>query len=301
MTRSARWKWLTPFLGLAIKAASLARIAETLVETYLDATLAGACFPVDIERGNVTESRRCCGSVICATIPASSTPRRRRKLSRCSMTTLRPSFRRSTSTCRRLEADPATGVLPGILPPRNEVACAAALDAAGAAREAVAALNTRRFEYIRRRPKCISAHSARSFTATSAARSVSISRSLGPLVNEVSRMRRCAGRVDQPIRFYQRRSPILRQRDAHRLRFPSGALRFTRRRQNRRSSSRSISRARWLVDALDLPDLYDTMLADAGLCNRPRPWRLLRREQPRKLKHSTAASTPLFGPPDTTD
>ncbi len=48
---SARLKRLSPFLGLAIKAASLARIAETLVETYLGRDAGRRVLRGRIERG----------------------------------------------------------------------------------------------------------------------------------------------------------------------------------------------------------------------------------------------------------
>ena len=80
---------LTPFLSLAIKSASLARIANTLVETYLGRDAGGCCKAASRGPSRIA-SRRCCGSAICATICATI---------RASLTARRPkrSFRSSTT------------------------------------------------------------------------------------------------------------------------------------------------------------------------------------------------------------
>jgi hypothetical protein len=74
---------LSPFLAMAMKCASLARIAQALVETYLGREAGRQVLSGRIERGSPTGSRPCSGSAICAASPASPTTPSRPRSSRC--------------------------------------------------------------------------------------------------------------------------------------------------------------------------------------------------------------------------
>ena len=141
----AALKRLTPFLGLAIKSASLARIAETLVETYLgrDAGPAGSAGPHRARRRGPHQGR----AVVQRPaqlyahlrhappeqiIPAAQRLRRRDRLGHP------PEFGRRAEADRRRRARDLSGARsrPAPAPPRSRLR--------GSARSVVEALNARR-------------------------------------------------------------------------------------------------------------------------------------------------------------
>lgn len=72
-----------PGLAMAMKATTLARMASTLLETYLGRDACNSVWSGRIARGVADRSTRCCGSATCAATPASATMRRRSRSSRC--------------------------------------------------------------------------------------------------------------------------------------------------------------------------------------------------------------------------
>ena len=173
-------KRLTPFLGLAIKSASLGRIAETLVETYLGRDAGRRVLRGRIERGVADRIK---------TVLWFSDLRNYTRISETSppeeiIPLLNDYADAVVSSIHEHEGDVLKLIGDGVLAifPAEEraKACAAALDAAGAAHEAVAALMRGGSKWACRQPKCtLGSISARSSTATSAARNGSISPSSG--------------------------------------------------------------------------------------------------------------------------
>ena len=73
---------LVPALALAVKCASLARIAGTLVETYLGRDAGRRVLAAASPAASPSGSGRCCGSPTCAATPGSPTRRRPSRSSR---------------------------------------------------------------------------------------------------------------------------------------------------------------------------------------------------------------------------
>ena len=119
-------------------------------------------------------------------------------------------------------------------------ACAAALDAAGAAREAVAALNARRFEKgLPSTEMYLGLHFGEVFYGNIGSKERLDFTVVGPAVNEVSRIAAMCRSVDQPILLsaaFAESSVAEQRRTPSR---PSGALRCAAS-ASRRSCSRSI-------------------------------------------------------------
>jgi Adenylate and Guanylate cyclase catalytic domain len=137
-------KRLTPFLGLAIKAASLARIAETLVETYLGRDAGRRVLRGRIERGVADRIN----TVLWFSdlrnytrISDTSPPEEIIPLLNDYAEAIVSSIHLHSGDVLKLIGDGVLAIFPA---EERSRACAAALDAAGAAREAVAALNARR-------------------------------------------------------------------------------------------------------------------------------------------------------------
>ena len=97
---------LMPLLALALKAASLARIAGTLGRDLSRPRrrTARACAAAS-RAASPIRSKRCCGSAICAATRGSPTARRRSRSFRCSTTMPTRSSPPSTTRRRRAQAD----------------------------------------------------------------------------------------------------------------------------------------------------------------------------------------------------
>lgn len=193
-------KRLTPFLGLAIKSASLARIAETLVETYLGRDAGRRVLRGRIERG-VTDRIK---TVLWFSdlrnytrIADTSPPEEIIPLLNDYAEAIVSSIHEHSGDVLKLIGDGVLAIFPA--EERNR-ACAAALAAAGAAQEAVAALNARRFE--KRLPATemyLGLHIGEVFYGNIGSKERLDFTVVGPAVNEVSRIAAMCRSVDQPI------------------------------------------------------------------------------------------------------
>ncbi len=193
-------KRLTPFLGLAIKAASLARIAETLVETYLGRDAGRRVLRGRIERG-VTDRIK---TVLWFSdlrnytrIADTSPPEEIIPLLNDYAEAIVSSIHEHSGDVLKLIGDGVLAIFPA--EERNR-ACAAALAAAGAAHEAVAALNARRFEKgLPATEMYLGLHIGEVFYGNIGSKERLDFTVVGPAVNEVSRIAAMCRSVDQPI------------------------------------------------------------------------------------------------------
>jgi adenylate cyclase len=193
-------KRLTPFLGLAIKAASLARIAETLVETYLGRDAGRRVLRGRIERGVADRIN----TVLWFSdlrnytrISDTSPPEEIIPLLNDYAEAIVSSIHEHSGDVLKLIGDGVLAIFPG---EDRSRACAAALDAAGAAREAVAALNARRFEKgLPSTDMYLGLHFGEVFYGNIGSKERLDFTVVGPAVNEVSRIAAMCRSVDQPI------------------------------------------------------------------------------------------------------
>ena len=193
-------KRLTPFLGLAIKSASLARIAETLVETYLGRDAGRRVLRGRIERG-VTDRIK---TVLWYSdlrnytrISDTSPPEEIIPLLNDYADAIVSSIHQHSGDVLKLIGDGVLAIFPA--EERNR-ACAAALDAARAAQEAVAALNERRFgEGLPATEMYLGLHIGEVFYGNIGSKERLDFTVVGPAVNEVSRIAAMCRSVDQPI------------------------------------------------------------------------------------------------------
>jgi adenylate cyclase len=193
-------KRLTPFLGLAIKAASLARIAETLVETYLGRDAGRRVLRGRIERG-VTDR---INTVLWFSdlrnytrISETSAPEEIIPLLNDYAEAVVSSIHQNTGDVLKLIGDGVLAIFPA---EERSRACAAALDAARAAQEAVAALNTRRFEKgLPATEMYLGLHIGEVFYGNIGSKERLDFTVVGPAVNEVSRIAAMCRSVDQPV------------------------------------------------------------------------------------------------------
>ncbi len=193
---------LTPFLGLAVKAASLARIAETLVETYLGRDAGHRVLQGRIARGVADRIK----TVLWFSdlrnytrISDSADPEQIIPLLNDYADAIVSSIHRHSGDVLKLIGD---GVL-AIFPAQDRArACAAALDAAKEAREAVAALNARRFaEGLPATDMYLGLHLGVVFYGNIGSKERLDFTVVGPAVNEVARIAAMCRSVDQPILF----------------------------------------------------------------------------------------------------
>ena len=142
----------------------------------------------------------------------------------------RRSSRRSTSIRGDVLKLIGDGVLAIFPAEERSLACAAALDAAGAAREAVAALNARRFEKgLPSTEMYLGLHFGEVFYGNIGSKERLDFTVVGPAVNEVSRIAAMCRSVDQPILLSSAFADSVARTSAYlRVR---GALRSARRRQ----------------------------------------------------------------------
>jgi adenylate cyclase len=193
-------KRLTPFLGLAIKSASLARIAETLVETYLGRDAGRRVLRGRIERG-VTDRIK---TVLWFSdlrnytrISEISAPEEIIPLLNDYAEAVVSSIHQNTGDVLKLIGDGVLAIFPA---DERSRACAAALDAARAAREAVAALNARRLEKgLPATEMYLGLHIGEVFYGNIGSKERLDFTVVGPAVNEVSRIAAMCRSVDQPI------------------------------------------------------------------------------------------------------
>jgi len=193
-------KRLTPFLGLAIKSASLARIAETLVETYLGRDAGRRVLRGRIERGVVDRIE----TVLWFSdlrnytrISDTAAPEEIIPLLNDYAEAIVSSVQQHAGDVLKLIGD---GVL-AIFPAKERAeACSAALEAAGAATEAVKALNARRIEKgLPATDMYLGLHIGEVFYGNIGSKERLDFTVVGPAVNEVSRIAAMCRSVDQPI------------------------------------------------------------------------------------------------------
>jgi adenylate cyclase len=193
-------KRLTPFLALAIKSASLARIAETLVETYLGRDAGRRVLRGRIERG-VTDRIE---TVLWFSdlrnytrISETSAPEEIIPLLNDYAEAVVSSIHENSGDVLKLIGDGVLAIFPA---EERSRACAAALDAAKAAQEAVAALNARRFEKsLPSTEMYLGLHLGEVFYGNIGSKERLDFTVVGPAVNEVSRIAAMCRSVDQPI------------------------------------------------------------------------------------------------------
>ncbi len=193
-------KRLTPFLGLAIKSASLARIAETLVETYLGRDAGRRVLRGRIERGVVDRIK----TVLWFSdlrnytrISDTAAPEEIIPLLNDYAEAIVSSIQEHSGDVLKLIGDGVLAIFPA---EERAQAGAAALDAARDAREAVAALNARRFEKgLPATDMYLGLHIGEVFYGNIGSKERLDFTVVGPAVNEVSRIAAMCRSVDQPI------------------------------------------------------------------------------------------------------
>jgi adenylate cyclase len=196
----AALKRLTPFLGLAIKSASLARIAETLVETYLGRDAGRRVLQGRIARGVADRIK----TVLWFSdlrnytrISDSAPPEQIIPLLNDYADAIVSSIHQNSGDVLKLIGD---GVL-AIFPAQDRArACAAALEAARQARSAVEALNARRLaEGLPATEMYLGLHLGVVFYGNIGSEERLDFTVVGPAVNEVARIAAMCRSVDQPI------------------------------------------------------------------------------------------------------
>ena len=196
----AALKRLTPFLGLAIKSASLARIAETLVETYLGRDAGRRVLRGRIERGVADRIK----AVLWFSdlrnytrISDSAPPEQIIPLLNDYADAIVSAIHQNSGDVLKLIGD---GVL-AIFPAHDRArACAAALEAARQARSAVEALNARRLaDDLPVTEMYLGLHLGVVFYGNIGSKERLDFTVVGPAVNEVARIAAMCRSVDQPI------------------------------------------------------------------------------------------------------
>ncbi len=191
---------LTPFLGLAIKSASLGRIAETLVETYLGRDAGRRVLQGRIARGVADRIK----TVLWFSdlrnytrISDNADPEQIIPLLNDYADAVVTAVHRHSGDVLKLIGD---GVL-AIFPAEDRArACAAALDAAQEAREAVSALNGRRLaEGLPSTDMYLGLHLGVVFYGNIGSMERLDFTVVGPAVNEVARIAAMCRSVDQPV------------------------------------------------------------------------------------------------------
>jgi adenylate cyclase len=193
-------KRLTPFLGLAIKSASLARIAETLVETYLGRDAGRRVLQGRIARGVADRIKAVLWfsdlrnyTRISDTAPAEEII----PLLNDYADAIVSAIHQNDGDVLKLIGDGVLAIFPAA---ERAHACAAALDAASAAREAVMGLNARRFEQgLPATEMYLGLHIGEVFYGNIGSKDRLDFTVVGPAVNEVSRIAAMCRSVDQPI------------------------------------------------------------------------------------------------------
>jgi adenylate cyclase len=193
-------KRLTPFLGLAIKSASLARIASTLVETYLGRDAGRRVLRGRIERGVADQIK----TVLWFSdlrnytrISETAPPEEIIPLLNDYADAVVSSIHEHDGDVLKLIGDGVLAIFPA---EERAQACKAALDAASAAHAAVAALNARRLEMgLPATEMYLGLHLGEVFYGNIGSKDRLDFTVVGPAVNEVSRIAAMCRSVDQPI------------------------------------------------------------------------------------------------------
>ena len=193
-------KRLTPFLGLALKSASLGRIAGTLVETYLGRDAGRRVLSGRIERGVVDQIE----TVLWFSdlrnytrISDTAPPEQIIPLLNDYADAVVSAIHQNDGDVLKLIGD---GVLAIFSADERRRACAAALSAATLAQQAVAALNARRAELaLPVTDMYLGLHVGEVFYGNIGSKERLDFTVIGPAVNEVSRIAAMCRSVDQPV------------------------------------------------------------------------------------------------------
>ncbi len=192
---------LAPFLGLAVKSASLGRIAQTLVETYLGRDAGRRVLSGGIERG-VAERIE---AVLWFSdlrnytrIADTSPPEQIIPLLNDYAEAVVSAIHQHGGDVLKLIGDGVLAMFPAA--EARDAACAAALDAAALARQAVAALNARRADQdLPATDMYLGLHVGEVFYGNIGSKERLDFTVIGPAVNEVSRIAAMCRSVDQPM------------------------------------------------------------------------------------------------------
>jgi len=191
---------LTPFLGLAVKSASLGRIAETLVQTYLGRDAGRRVLGGRIERG-VAERIK---AVLWFSdlrnytrISDTAPPEQIIPLLNDYADAVVSAIHLHDGDVLKLIGDGVLAIFPAL---ERHRACAAALDAATMARQAVRALNARREDQgLPATDMYLGLHIGVVFYGNIGSKERLDFTVVGPAVNEVSRIAAMCRSVDQPV------------------------------------------------------------------------------------------------------
>jgi adenylate cyclase len=189
-----------PFLGLAIKSAALGRVAGTLVETYLGRDAGRRVLGGRIERGVADRIK----AVLWFSdlrnftrIADTSPPEQIIPLLNDYADAVVSAIHQNAGDVLKLIGDGVLAIFPA---EDRRRACAAALDAAMAARKAVEALNARRTgEGLPTTEMYLGLHLGVVFYGNIGSKERLDFTVVGPAVNEVSRIAAMCRSVDQPI------------------------------------------------------------------------------------------------------
>ncbi len=191
---------LAPFLGLAIKSASLGRIAETLVETYLGRDAGRRVLRGRIARGvaDRIEAVLWFSDLRNFTrISDTSPPEAIIPLLNDYADAVVSAIHQNSGDVLKLIGDGVLAIFPA---EERSRACAAALEAARMAREAVAVLNARRLgEGVPATDMYLGLHIGEVFYGNIGSKERLDFTVVGPAVNEVSRIAAMCRSVDQPV------------------------------------------------------------------------------------------------------
>jgi adenylate cyclase len=191
---------LAPFLGLAIKCASLARIAGTLVETYLGRDAGRRVLTGRIQRGVADRI----DTVLWfselsdyARVADTSSPDEIIPLLDDYADAIVSAIHDNSGDVLKLIGDAVLAIFPA---EERSRACAAALDAVRQAQEAVRALNKRRLgEGVPTTEMHLGLHVGEVFYGNIGSKDRLDFTVVGPAVNEVSRIAAMCRSVDQPV------------------------------------------------------------------------------------------------------
>jgi len=191
---------LMPFLGLAVKSASLGRIAQTLVETYLGRDAGRRVLSGRIARGvaDRIEAVLWFSDLRNYTrISDTSPPEHIIPLLNDYADAIISAIHQHAGDVLKLIGDGMLAIFPAA---ERDRACAAALDAATLARQAVATLNARRIgQDLPATDMYLGLHIGEVFYGNIGSRERLDFTVIGPAVNEVSRIAAMCRSVDQPV------------------------------------------------------------------------------------------------------
>jgi adenylate cyclase len=195
---------LMPFLALAIKSVSLGRIAETLVETYLGRDAGRRVLSGRIDRGVADRIK----AVLWFSdlrnytrIADTSAPEQIIPLLNDYADAVVSAIHQNDGDVLKLIGDGVLAIFPAA---QRHRACAAALDAATQAQQAVAALNARRAEQgLPVTDMYLGLHIGEVFYGNIGSKERLDFTVVGPAVNEVSRIAAMCRSVDQPVLLSQ--------------------------------------------------------------------------------------------------